>query len=153
MRLPHCFICGEQDILLSHLSECHFSQCASKAQTERTFLRGDQLAQHIKGVHWLDKDKKRAVPKDLVAAWKTDNPELVPSSLHCGFCGRRFDSWSQRQNHVYAHLQQGICKAAWWPERIGPNDTQATRYVVHEAIPGYMQLTIHQCPMFYLLCL
>ncbi|OAL54625.1 hypothetical protein IQ07DRAFT_273914 [Pyrenochaeta sp. DS3sAY3a] len=122
MRLPHCFVCDEKDVLLSHLIECHFSNCANRSEEERTFVREDQLTQHIKGVHLATKEttysKRVSLPKDLLASWKIDNPALSRASLHCGFCGVTLQTWAQRQDHVYAHFQRGTCEAGWWPERL-----------------------------------
>jgi len=117
MRLPRCFICSKKDILISHFTDCHFQDCATKAQEDRTFLREDQFKQHI-GSH-LGKDFLiRSIPKDLLSAWKTPNSESSVASLKCGFCGESFHTWSKRIDHVSTHMQEGICKLAWWPDRL-----------------------------------
>ena len=51
VRLPHCPICDEQDVLIGHLVDSHFHDCAQKPQKARTFVRQDQLSQHIRTVH------------------------------------------------------------------------------------------------------
>lgn len=84
-------------------------------------MRGDQLAQHIKIVHLTSKTDKTddapnskttqtTAPKDLIAAWKVDNPCLPKSYLQCGFCGDHLDTWAQRQTHVFDHIQRGADK-------------------------------------------
>lgn len=117
MRLPVCFICGEHDVLMSHISDYHFDSCATKSQESRTFLREDLLSQHIKGNHLKGSNIKR-VPKYILSAWKIDNPALSASSLRCGFCGDTFETWRQRLDHVALHMRKGICRSAWWPERL-----------------------------------
>ena len=117
LRLPHCFVCGEADVLLSHLAECHFGSCSTQSEKDRTFVREDQLAQHMKRVHVSNTSPKLSIPKNLLSAWKIFNPSLPASSLHCGFCGMTFFTWEQRQDHVFDHLRHSICKWAWWPGR------------------------------------
>jgi hypothetical protein len=129
MRLPRCFICGERDVLLSHLTEHHFSSCAGRDLDDRTFLREDQLAQHMKSAHLDAEISKSSIPKDVLAAWKMDNPSLTAGSLHCGFCGLVFKTWEQRQDHVFEHLKIGICKSAWWPGRLPTVPSSVTWYV------------------------
>ncbi|CAO2655057.1 Nn.00g117900.m01.CDS01 [Neocucurbitaria sp. VM-36] len=116
----HCFICGERHTnIVQHLIREHFTQCAEKPQSERTFLRQDQLAQHIKRVHFKPVGVNQAIPKWLFDLWKLDNPQLLvsPSFLRCGFCGETCSSWIERQEHVSKHMKDGACKLAWWPDR------------------------------------
>ncbi|RMZ70645.1 homeobox and C2H2 transcription factor [Pyrenophora seminiperda CCB06] len=117
MRLPHCFICSEKDILITHFSEFHFQACALKKQEDRTFLREDQLKQHVAN-HLGKETPPRLIPKNLLSAWKTSNWKASDAFLKCGFCGDSFGTWTQRTSHVSAHIQRGICKLAWWPERL-----------------------------------
>ena len=113
LRLPSCFVCGEEDVLLSHFSKAHFLRCGMIEQESRTFLREDQLAQHIQNFHVKAVAAKTNVPKDLLCAWKTKNPGLGELALRCGFCGLRFVAWEQRQEHVFAHMQSGTLKSDW----------------------------------------
>jgi hypothetical protein len=83
----------------------------------RTFLREDQLAQHIKRAHISTDVTRPRISKELMSAWKIDNPAFSKSFLRCGFCGMVSDNWEQRQDHVHDHLKKGVCKSSWWPER------------------------------------
>jgi hypothetical protein len=109
----HCLICKATN----HSTTEHCGACLMKDMQSRTFLREDQLTQHIKRAHLSPDATKRMIPKDLLSAWKIDNPFFSKSYLHCGFCGVVSDTWAQRQDHVHDHLKKGICKSSWWPER------------------------------------
>ena len=120
IQLSHCFICGDPFAnAVQHMIREHFTQCTDKPESKRTFLRQDQLAQHIKRAHLKPIGATQAVPKWLLEMWKFDNPQLLGSSplLRCGFCGEPCSSWTERQEHVSKHLKDGICKFAWWPDR------------------------------------
>jgi hypothetical protein len=108
-----CLICAETN----HTTSDHCGSCASKDLQSRTFLREDQLSQHIKRTHLSSGVSKPRVPKELLTAWKTDNPAFLNDYLRCGFCGIISDNWAQRQDHVFEHLRKGICKSSWWPAR------------------------------------
>ena len=129
LRLPQCFVCGDRDVLLSHIIQSHFGDCAKKEEAQRTFGREDQLAQHIKRAHSDLSKGKASVPKELLASWKINNPTMYPTALKCGFCGRTFDTWALRQEHVSEHLQDGMCTTAWWPERCAENFPKSSMYV------------------------
>jgi len=129
MRLPLCFICHERDVLLSHLVECSFKSCATKPEECRTFTRKDQLSQHIKRVHITERSRTTSVPKELLSAWKRDNPAISKSGLHCGFCGVVSSTWLQRQEHVFSHLRKGTCKTSWWPDRLPTTPRALSWYV------------------------
>jgi hypothetical protein len=151
MRLPQCFGCGERDVLLSHVVACHFHTCASKSEECRTFLREDQLSQHIKGVHISKKDNKIPIPKELLSAWKRNNPFLAQTALICGFCGMVFDTWVERLDHVFKHMDRNICKTSWWPERLPTLLSHLTRYVADpSAFTGYSELILVQYRSFHL---
>ena len=136
VRLPQCFGCGERDVLLSHIVGCHFRTCASKSEECRTFLREDQLSQHIKGVHIDKRDEKISIPKELLSAWKRDNPLLSQAALTCGFCGLVSDTWVERQDHVFNHMDRNICKSSWWPERLPTLLSKLARYVADHENPA-----------------
>jgi hypothetical protein len=115
--LSRCFVCGENDINVSHVTRQHFASCASRSLQSRTFLREDQLLQHINGTHLGTRVTKKVVQK-LLSSWKTENQQLDASARHCGFCGTMSSTWAERQNHVFRHLKQpGIRKSAWWTDR------------------------------------
>jgi hypothetical protein len=115
--LLQCIICAQLSPTVGHIMKEHFTSCMGKRQNERTFLREDQLLQHINGVHV----KARLVKKDcehLLSLWKISNTSLPTCAHTCGFCGHVLPSWKDRQEHVYQHLKSGMCKSSWWPERL-----------------------------------
>lgn len=108
-----CLLCRG----MRHTTVKHCTSCADKELGHRTFLREDQLAQHIKRAHNVIQDTKLHVPKELLLSWKVQNPGFNKQHLRCGFCGFVSDTWEQRQDHVYIHLRKGICKSSWWSGR------------------------------------
>lgn len=117
--LPECFVCGEKNMPLKHIVHDHFAACKKKSTDMRTFFRKDQLVQHIERHLPCNNtaNSKSTIPHSLLDAWRSDNPQKEKGSLLCGFCGKTFATWTERTDHVAKHLQHGICKAAWWPER------------------------------------
>jgi hypothetical protein len=111
-QLP-CLICTRND----HTATQHCRSCSTKDVQSRAFLREDQLAQHIKRAHLPSDTVKPKISKQLLSAWKIDNPSFPMTLLRCGFCGLVFETWAQRQSHVHNHLKKGVCKSSWWPER------------------------------------
>lgn len=109
-----CLLCGKTD----HATIKHCITCQEKDVNARTFYREDQLAQHIKRVHLRGEASTSKISKYLLSLWKCDNPCLPNAYLHCGFCGKAFEHWAQRQEHVFEHVYKGICKSSWWPERL-----------------------------------
>jgi hypothetical protein len=108
-----CLICGETN----HTTYEHCGSCSTRDLQSRTFLREDQLSQHIKRSHIDSAVKKPKISKALLSSWRSSNPGFLDSYLRCGFCGIASDSWTERQDHVYEHLRKGICKSSWWPDR------------------------------------
>lgn len=128
IEVAHCFICGyHYTNLVEHLIQEYFTECTDKPESKRTFLRQDQLAQHIRRAHFKPVGVDHALPKWLLDVWKHNNPQLLASSplLRCGFCGKPCASWTERQDHVFEHLKNGICKFAWWPDRASAPTVQA----------------------------
>jgi hypothetical protein len=108
-----CLICTRND----HTATEHCRSCLTKDVQSRTFLREDQLAQHIKRAHIPSGTVKPKISKHLLSAWKIDRPSFPKTFLRCGFCGIVCDTWAQRQSHVHDHLRKGVCKSSWWPKR------------------------------------
>ncbi|KAH7082106.1 hypothetical protein FB567DRAFT_630541 [Paraphoma chrysanthemicola] len=109
--LPTCFICEQQDISYDHITaHDEFKKCRDKDEESRTFFRQDHLQQHIKGTHKrMNKEWKpsyRTTINHLVRVWQRDNPSLSAMALHCGFCDAVFETWTERQDHVFAHFQE-----------------------------------------------
>jgi hypothetical protein len=110
-----CLICsGYRN---DHTATQHCGSCLTKDVQSRTFLREDQLAQHIKRAHFPYDDAKPKISKELLSAWKIDNPSFSNDFLRCGFCGLVSDTWVLRQSHVHDHLKRGVCKSSWWSQR------------------------------------
>jgi hypothetical protein len=63
-----------------HFVEQHFFTCVGKYQQHRTFVRQDQLLQHINGVH-LESCVSKTTSRQLLSLWMTDNPSLDASDL------------------------------------------------------------------------
>ncbi|KAL5117850.1 homeodomain mating type protein alpha2 [Pleosporales sp. CAS-2024a] len=115
--VKQCFVCGRLDVTFGHIFSEHFTSCTTKSQQETTFLREDQFLQHINGTHLANGVTKKAC-QYVLALCKVDNPELSSAALKCGFCGRQFETWAARQDHVAHHLKSGMCSSSWWPERL-----------------------------------
>jgi len=136
LRLPSCFICGDLDVLISHITDHHCDSCATKSKEDRTFVREDQLSQHMNRNH-IDGTGTKKIPKEILSAWKIDNPALSASSLRCGFCGDTFDTWRQRLDHVALHMRNGICRSAWWPNRLPRCAPKLQMYVIEIRIASF----------------
>jgi hypothetical protein len=108
-----CHIC----MATNHTATQHCGHCLVKDIRSRTFLREDQLAQHIKRAHSYSDAVNPKLLKEFLSAWRIDNPSFSKAFLHCGFCGFVADTWTQRQDHVHDHLKKGACKSSWWPKR------------------------------------
>lgn len=115
--IDDCLMCMDKNVTLAHLVKDHFSVCAARTTEYRTFFRKDQLRQHVRR-HVSPSSEQVAIPDKLLQAWESDNPALDESARHCGFCGITLPTWNDRSDHVFTHLSQGICKDAWWPQRL-----------------------------------
>jgi hypothetical protein len=120
-----CLVCRESD----HTAAQHCNSCATKDLRVRTFLREDQLAQHIKRAHIHPAIPKKQISKDLLSLWKVNNPSFPVEYLRCGFCGLVSTSWAQRQDHVFDHLRKGIQKSLWQVGRCAEAPRAAITYV------------------------
>ncbi|KAF2267242.1 hypothetical protein CC78DRAFT_93484 [Lojkania enalia] len=115
VRLSRCFLCGFQDVPLRHIMESHFQdlRCMHKSSSAHTFMRKDHLAQHIKRVHLK---REPDIPPVITDTWKIETQFDTDRVLHCGFCGRMFSTWDERQQHVAEYLEARVQKSAWWPQ-------------------------------------
>lgn len=112
--LANCFVCHAEWVKLGHITgHENFERCRKASEADRTFLRSDQLAQHLKLVHGVQK-----MPRKIEKAWKQDNPAFNRSYLECGFCGCFSATWEQRRDHVFAHLKKGDSKESWWLTKV-----------------------------------
>jgi hypothetical protein len=134
----HCIVCRKGD----HTAVQHCSSCATKDLPSRTFLREDQLAQHIKRVHPHPNIPKTNILKDILSLWKTNNPSFPAEYLRCGFCGLVSATWTQRQNHVFDHLKKGMSKSLWQVEKPVKGSRATVKYVYKFPYAAYaMTLT------------
>jgi hypothetical protein len=115
--IEDCLMCPAKKVKLSHLIEKHFSACAQRNLEDRTFFRKDQLKQHVRR-HVSLATNWPPIPEALLQAWRSDNPMLTESALHCGFCGRTFETWKKRTDHVADHLSRGMDKSRWLPQQL-----------------------------------
>lgn len=109
-----CLVCHD----INHGTLHHFAKCALNDLESRTFLREDQLTQHIKRAHINLKNPDLKISKQLLRSWQIINPFFSEEHLLCGFCGIVCETWVQRKDHVWDHLKTGVCKSAWWPQRL-----------------------------------
>ncbi|KAH7395331.1 hypothetical protein DE146DRAFT_595694, partial [Phaeosphaeria sp. MPI-PUGE-AT-0046c] len=115
--VERCFVCNQTNATIKHIVATHMKSCMNKRPADRAFFRKDQLVQHIKGVHRVGSLTGRHA-QELLSLWKRVNPQMCENTLKCGFCDNRLTTWEDRQNHVLKHLQAGVCKSSWWPERM-----------------------------------
>lgn len=122
--LPKCHFCSKEWPSEIHLGEHRYQECQSRPETERTFYRKDQLAQHIRRVHQMTHlghtDRENIDITDLLAEWHRPAAALVSNdpALHCGFCGKLFLTLEERMEDVAAHFINGLDLTAWWPGRV-----------------------------------
>ncbi|KAH8724843.1 hypothetical protein GQ44DRAFT_727352 [Phaeosphaeriaceae sp. PMI808] len=142
VTLKRCGYCLKRDVPLVHGAIESLMNCAKKPAAERTFFRPDQLVPHIKR-HVPDIDTQKCISAripELVAAWKSNNPAMSKCALQCGFCGLIFPTWKERTDHVFKHIQRGISKSSWWPNRLP---------IVNLAMTTPSSLTCNCCNKIY----
>ncbi|KAF3920130.1 hypothetical protein AA313_de0202673 [Arthrobotrys entomopaga] len=96
----HCF---------SHLNA---RTCHDNTEAEKTFIRFDHFARHLRDAHNVQGLKSsvegthESAEDPLFGVFKT-----LPGPKHsrCGFCGETFSSWSDRVHHVSHEF--------WWKKR------------------------------------
>jgi hypothetical protein len=143
--LSSCFVCQQPNVTVGHVVEQHFASCRSKSQEERTFLREDQFLQHIKFQLKIPVTKKAC--RELLEIWKSPNLPQANDTYKCGFCGRSFFNWAERQDHVFRHLEAGIYKSYWWPERRPVAIATAKPSI--PPLPDHHSQTCHNCGTFF----
>ena len=120
----YCVFCGFFDPKPEHFNTHHGIEiCKNAPPTARRFVRRHQLRDHINRVHLQlengganSSGQKTSTRPDLLDGWKREPRDLAsqyPHALQCGFCQRRFSTWSERSDHVGAHLQQGDDLSTW----------------------------------------
>ncbi|KEQ60484.1 uncharacterized protein M437DRAFT_68030 [Aureobasidium melanogenum CBS 110374] len=98
-----CAYCGLTSPTSEHIASHNHDYCQSREPNARIFLRKDHLRQHLRSVHecgmlphmddWL-----------LEAAWVNSR---------CGFCGERFTTWNERNEHLASHFRDGYHMGMW----------------------------------------
>ncbi|KAJ0417956.1 hypothetical protein BJY00DRAFT_303079 [Aspergillus carlsbadensis] len=118
----HCAYCSMLDPTLEHLMEHKHGACDGQ---QRKFRRKDHLVQHLRFVHCLT-----TVP--LLTDWKIETNDF---DSRCGFCDRRFGTWSERCDHLALHFRNGATMAEWKGDHGFPASiaSQVTR-----AVPPYL---------------
>lgn len=128
--LASCPFCGVDQPSKLHLDRHGYYVCQNKPEELRTFYRKDQFIQHVKNVHIRPRDIARAEQKgsdimplagQLAITWFRDAPSLPPDdpALKCGFCGKQFDTWTDRSDHVHDHFAEDeLDRHTWWAERL-----------------------------------
>ncbi|KAF2756170.1 hypothetical protein EJ05DRAFT_92287 [Pseudovirgaria hyperparasitica] len=114
-----CVFCGLKDPDDSHAENCHrISECLDPKSGDRTFLRKDHLAQHLKSFHMV------TMTDDLACQWQSQ----VDYSRHrwrCGFCSETLDTWKARARHLSKHFRAGLTMDDWDPQcEPGPELTE-----------------------------
>lgn len=114
-----CPFCERSHPSPAHLADHNYLSCQEKPLSERTFGRKDHFLQHISQVHKVSPGQKPARLTELETAWRHPLPiEIGNQALHCGFCGRVFESYQERTEHVGRHFREGVDMMSWWKERV-----------------------------------
>jgi hypothetical protein len=98
-----CAYCGLISPSLEHAASHNHQYCQSREPDARIFLRKDHLRQHLRSVHECD-----MLP--YMEHWLL---EAVWVNSRCGFCGQRFTSWNERNEHIAAHFKNGYHMGMW----------------------------------------
>ncbi|KAF2260941.1 hypothetical protein CC78DRAFT_619894 [Lojkania enalia] len=131
---PFCAMASPDDL---HLQIHEYFTCHSKSEGSRTFYRRDHFIQHLHNSHLRTgrfgsklkhPDSQLGCSKGsefgcfaLADRWKRPPPPLPKDdpALHCGFCGKWLENWSQRRSHVSTHFKEGNNDpSSWWTHRL-----------------------------------
>lgn len=121
-----CVFCDEHGPTETHLAAHRYHDCIDKPLPGRTFFRQDHLRQHTRLVHSSD----RLYPS--MQEWRLKATRI---NCRCGFCERRFQDWSERNEHLADHFRCGAKMKDWTGCRgLDP----AVALHVQNAIPPYL---------------
>jgi hypothetical protein len=163
-RKDQCLFCQDQCVDVEHMRKHRFFHCSSKPDCDRLYSRKDQLWEHIRRYHHTHKNTENPGISKTLDLWKRPNPQLDHRALFCGFCGRTFQTWDQRAQHVINHFKDGLDLSAWWPLRVdndfrheykvlqGPHDPRAafnSPYYVCPCCPEMAQHITEYHPLWY----
>jgi hypothetical protein len=87
-----CEFCLVHFFNLGANARAHYLQCVSAKENNRTFARQDHLIQHLR------KEHRQVNISQVASAGEFGVISLWPRQ--CGFCGRFFESWSHRMEHI-----------------------------------------------------
>jgi hypothetical protein len=94
-----CEFCLVHFFNLGANARAHYLQCVSAKENNRTFARQDHLIQHLR------KEHRQVNISQVASAGEFGVISLWPRQ--CGFCGRFFESWSHRMEHIGQHYREG----------------------------------------------
>ncbi|KAI5286361.1 hypothetical protein KEM54_006852 [Ascosphaera aggregata] len=98
-----CAFCHAQNPDRDHLEEHNYEDCRDKACADRSFLRKDHLAQHLRLMH-------NVKFSSWMSSWRHTRDDI---KSRCGFCGTSFSSWKVRVEHLTYHFKQGTTMSDW----------------------------------------
>jgi hypothetical protein len=100
-----CVFCQLENPSEDHLISSHrIQECLEKPETERRFIRPDQLRQHVKkfhGTELLDTVKDQWLRPARQQLWT------------CGFCNANLKAWDTRETHIADHFRDGLTMSSW----------------------------------------
>ncbi|KAK5999449.1 hypothetical protein QM012_005450 [Aureobasidium pullulans] len=98
-----CAYCGLVSPSAEHTASHNHEYCQSRDPNARIFLRKDHLRQHLRSVHECD----------MLPHMDTWLLEAVWVHSRCGFCGERFTTWNERNEHLANHFKSGYHMGMW----------------------------------------
>ncbi|KAL0934386.1 homeobox and c2h2 transcription [Colletotrichum truncatum] len=103
-ELIRCAFCGDQNPSDQHIQEHSYEDCATKPLHARVFYRKDHLRQHLRLSHKVNK----VLPS--MNEWKS---KIYKVKSRCGFCGKTFSLWADRNDHLADHYRAGALTKDW----------------------------------------
>ncbi|CAE7178690.1 hypothetical protein P3342_002159 [Pyrenophora teres f. teres] len=100
---PKCVYCDELDPSSEHLATHNHTACYEKGPESRTFYRKDHLRQHLRLMHGCK----------MTASMDTWKSEAQYIRSRCGFCGKNFDKWQDRIDHLAKEFRNGASMKNW----------------------------------------
>jgi hypothetical protein len=121
--------CPNSRLDSNHRAKHNLLECIHKPEEDRAFTRKDHLKLHINKRHLIRGEGMKGDIQDVLDSWARQSLpfEKTDPELHCGFCGRRFEAWKDRVEHVANHFKDGLDLSSWWPQR-EETLTRVTKY-------------------------
>jgi uncharacterized C2H2 Zn-finger protein len=102
-----CGFCGSSDRAhLSDRTQHRISECGSRPESERAYLRKDHLKQHFRIFHDAKLDDRTA------ALWRIED-NVNKRTWPCGFCPDILVDWDKRALHIQKHFREGKTMGDW----------------------------------------